>query len=480
MDALFALVGHLVVAITASEGGSASESCRNGGIMNERRDVFISYAANDLDWAEWIGWHLEEARFEVVLQAWDSVPGRNWVADLDAGVRNTDYMVVVATATYLSSPETVAQWTAVWPDHVSGPAVKIVPVLVEDIELTGLLRGHVGIFLAGRREPAARTELLRRMDDVVRGRAKPTRRPPIPLRRRAVPNKPPYPTVLVYPGAAGPDPETPDWEERSYSKADGGDRGGRWRERPRGRSTDRAGDSSGLARSLLRQWTGRVVAAGLVAVVVAGAAYALPGNSEATSGLDPSPWTSVVTETPSFGAATSPVPSAGGTTGLVTAQPSGPEAGRTPPPELTPRPRDASPTRTPPTNTPPTSTATSPSNCSVQRAPAPELAVSPSRGPVTTAIQVSGVGFVGNGKVELYFHADYMGEARTDCAGTFAVTVTIPNQDDYQKSPGQKTISTTQRDGAGGYVGNGDSAYFELTVATSDPTSEPPDGGVIG
>src|SRR6185369_12977680 len=52
----------------------------------KRRDVFISYAEEDLTWAEWIGWHLEEATFKVMLQAWDSVAGRNWVADLDDGI----------------------------------------------------------------------------------------------------------------------------------------------------------------------------------------------------------------------------------------------------------------------------------------------------------------------------------------------------------------------------------------------------------
>ena len=34
-------------------------------------DFFISYTHNDADWAEWIGYALEEAGFTVILQAWD-------------------------------------------------------------------------------------------------------------------------------------------------------------------------------------------------------------------------------------------------------------------------------------------------------------------------------------------------------------------------------------------------------------------------
>lgn len=34
-------------------------------------DFFISYTKADKEWAEWIGWVLEAARFKVVLQAWD-------------------------------------------------------------------------------------------------------------------------------------------------------------------------------------------------------------------------------------------------------------------------------------------------------------------------------------------------------------------------------------------------------------------------
>lgn len=97
------------------------------------------------------------------------------------------------------------------------------------------------------------------------------------------------------------------------------------------------------------------------------------------------------------------------------------------------------------------------------KAPAPELAIEPDTGPVTTKIALTGVGFVSDGKVEINFAANYMGEARTDCAGRFTVQLAIPDPDFYRKFPGQQGITTTEHDSAGQYVGNGDSAYFQLT-----------------
>lgn len=46
-----------------------------------RTDFFISYTGKDRTWAEWIAWHLEEAGYSTVLQAWDFHAGGNFVLD---------------------------------------------------------------------------------------------------------------------------------------------------------------------------------------------------------------------------------------------------------------------------------------------------------------------------------------------------------------------------------------------------------------
>jgi hypothetical protein len=46
------------------------------------KDFFISYNKADRSWAEWIAWQLEEAKYSVVVQAWDFRPGSNFVLEM--------------------------------------------------------------------------------------------------------------------------------------------------------------------------------------------------------------------------------------------------------------------------------------------------------------------------------------------------------------------------------------------------------------
>jgi len=43
------------------------------------KDFFISYTHPDQRWAAWIVWHLEEAGYSTLLQAWDFQAGSNFV-----------------------------------------------------------------------------------------------------------------------------------------------------------------------------------------------------------------------------------------------------------------------------------------------------------------------------------------------------------------------------------------------------------------
>ena len=41
---------------------------------------FISYTGADRVWAEWIAWQVEEAGYQVKIQAWDFSPGSIYAA----------------------------------------------------------------------------------------------------------------------------------------------------------------------------------------------------------------------------------------------------------------------------------------------------------------------------------------------------------------------------------------------------------------
>jgi len=265
------------------------------------RDIFISYVDEDLSWAEWIGWNLEEEAFTVILQKWDSLPGRNWVADLDDGVQNTRLMLVVASAAYIGSPVARAQWAAVWPDQFTGPGIPIFPVLVEEVALTGLLRTYVGISLVGKDEPAAKSDLLAAVRGAERERAKPDGPPsfptgrlgersaPIPPEQRAVPARPAFPGIFAVPlgvnalpGLPVPPADEPSTNVPSTGEpAANGDLGGPGS----GSDSSAAGLAGGHenVRSprypglLRRRWAQAAAACGVMATAVAVGVFVLPG-----------------------------------------------------------------------------------------------------------------------------------------------------------------------------------------------------------
>ena len=56
-----------------------------GGDQDRGWDFFVSYTQADRAWAEWIAWVLEEDGHRVLVQAWDFVPGSNWIQGMQAG-----------------------------------------------------------------------------------------------------------------------------------------------------------------------------------------------------------------------------------------------------------------------------------------------------------------------------------------------------------------------------------------------------------
>jgi len=77
-------------------------------------DFFVSYAQADRAWAEWIAWILEEDGHGVLVQAWDFVPGTNWVQGMQAGTRDAARTIAVLSRDYLESVYGGAEWQVVF------------------------------------------------------------------------------------------------------------------------------------------------------------------------------------------------------------------------------------------------------------------------------------------------------------------------------------------------------------------------------
>lgn len=152
-------------------------------------DFFVSYTGADKAWAEWIAWELEAQGHPVLLQAWDMVPGTNWVDVMHRGMQGSERTIAVLSTSYLDSVYGTAEWQAAWRDDPTGADRTLLVVRVEDCERPGLLAPVVSADLFGLNEDAARAELRRVVRGALTGRLKPATSPGFPGR----PPRPSFP-----------------------------------------------------------------------------------------------------------------------------------------------------------------------------------------------------------------------------------------------------------------------------------------------
>ncbi len=166
--------------------------------MTQRRNgdpvgrAFISYTRSDEAWATWISWQLGQDGWKVDVQAWDVVPGANFVGWMHECLSRADHVVLVASQASLASGWVGAEWQSAYaPDER-----RVVPVRIEPVEADGLLARLDRIDLFGMDEDDARHRLLQRMRAARSGRdVLPTSSPRFP---GAAPGR--------VPGPAPPDP----------------------------------------------------------------------------------------------------------------------------------------------------------------------------------------------------------------------------------------------------------------------------------
>ena len=145
-----------------------------------RRDFFISYAAADRAWAEWIAWQLEMNGYSVIVQAWDFEPGDNFVLRMRSALEEADRTLALISAAYLASPYCTDEWTGAFLHDADGRN-RLLQVRIEECDPPPLLRSQVYVDLVGLSREEAQERLLA---GVRRGRRRPASEPPFPAVRR--------------------------------------------------------------------------------------------------------------------------------------------------------------------------------------------------------------------------------------------------------------------------------------------------------
>lgn len=171
----------------ANLGGVAEHTTASGW------NFFISYTQADRGWAEWIAWVLEEAGYQVLVQAWDMVPGSNWANRMNDAVRHSARTVAVISPDYRESVYGTAEWQHAWAADPLGANRKLIPVRVRGDWAAGLPTTVVGIDLVGLTEPQARERLLGGIASADKGRARPSTAPRFPGTGQAAPSRPQFP-----------------------------------------------------------------------------------------------------------------------------------------------------------------------------------------------------------------------------------------------------------------------------------------------
>ena len=162
--------------------------------MSETRDFFISYNKADRQWAEWIAWHLEDAGYTTVIQAWDFRPSGNFVLQMDEATQ-AERTLAVLSPDYLKALYTQPEWAAAFAQDPTGAEGRLLPVRVRACELTGLLKPIGYVDLVGCDEVAAAREAL--LSGIQRGRAKPSKVPSFPgVEGAEAPEAPSFPGAL--------------------------------------------------------------------------------------------------------------------------------------------------------------------------------------------------------------------------------------------------------------------------------------------
>jgi cellulose biosynthesis protein BcsQ/tetratricopeptide (TPR) repeat protein len=160
------------------------------------RDFFISYTHADRAWAEWIAWILEEDGHRVHIQAWDLVPGDNWVRSIAVAMRDAHRTIVVLSDNYLQSAYAEAEWQSAVAGDPHGAGRKVLTVRVAPCDRPGMLAETVGIDLFDLTEAEARSRLRAMVSAAEAGRAKPQAAPGFPGGERAISREPGFPGAL--------------------------------------------------------------------------------------------------------------------------------------------------------------------------------------------------------------------------------------------------------------------------------------------
>lgn len=135
--------------LSAATGDPAVDRAAGPGV-----DFFVSYTQPDEAWALWAAAVLEADGRSVAVQAWDSLPGQNFVAWISEQMATAGRTVALCSAAYFDSHWCTHEWTSALAGR------KLIPLRVEECGLPPVLAPITYSDLFGVDETVARRRVL--------------------------------------------------------------------------------------------------------------------------------------------------------------------------------------------------------------------------------------------------------------------------------------------------------------------------------
>ena len=108
------------------------------------KDIFISYSSIDKVFAHKLASNLKEKNVNVWLDAWDIGFGGNIVAEVNRGLAECRFLLVILSRNSLGSKWVEVEWTNKFGDEINKGKITVIPTVLgelEDDEIPLILRG---------------------------------------------------------------------------------------------------------------------------------------------------------------------------------------------------------------------------------------------------------------------------------------------------------------------------------------------------
>jgi hypothetical protein len=125
-----------------------------------QKDFFISYARADRQWAEWVAWQLEEAKYSVIIQEWDLSADSNFIHYMNTSVEDAERTIAVLSPDYFTSQLVYGEWAVAFHHDPKGEQGFLIPIRVRRCDLEGLLGQIVYVDFVDQSEQGAQKALL--------------------------------------------------------------------------------------------------------------------------------------------------------------------------------------------------------------------------------------------------------------------------------------------------------------------------------